>query len=529
MDTLAQIIDSHAAERPEGAAVIEGSRQMSWAEYARRSEALAGLLVDLELREGERVAVILPDGPGVHAAFVANEKAGLVTVGIGPRAGRKEIEHLLRTTGACALISRTSYREFDMPTLFDELAGAGLPLRHHLTVDGELELAEPLGVDGRTADLPAPGPELRARLAPRRLGPEDLFLLNSTSGTTGLPKCVMHHQRRWFYFHELALESGEMTASDVFMSVIPAPFGFGLWTSHFTPALLGAPVVVMERFDVDEMLRGLEAYGVSVLAAVSTQFVMMLNAPRLDATDLSCLRALYTGGEKVPHARAAEFEKRTGASVLQFYGSNETGALSRTTTRDPRDRRLRTAGRVIEGMQVRLFDPEGNDVTHTGRGQPACKGPAASRGYYGDEAANRELIRPDGWVLVGDLVSIDAEGYLTVEGRAGDFIIRGGKNISGPAVEDAAETHPDVELAAAVSMPDPVFGERVCVYVELRDGAELSLEQLTARMRANGVSSEYLPERLVVVEELPRSSGGKIAKQELRADIARRLGIREGA
>ena len=184
---------------------------------------------------------------------------------------------------------------------------------------------------------------------------------------------------------------------------------------------------------------------------------------------------------------------------------------------------------MIEGMQVRLFDPDGNDVTHTGHGQPACKGPAASRGYYGDEAANRELIRPDGWVLVGDLVSIDAEGYLTVEGRVGDFIIRGGKNISGPAVEEAAESHPDVELAAAVAMPDPVFGERVCLYAELRSGAELSLEQLTAQMRANGTSQEYLPERLVVVEELPRSSGGKIAKQQLRADIARRLGEQEGA
>jgi acyl-CoA synthetase len=172
---------------------------------------------------------------------------------------------------------------------------------------------------------------------------------------------------------------------------------------------------------------------------------------------------------------------------------------------------------------VRLFDAQGDDVTARGRGQPGCKGPATSRGYFGDEAANRELIRPDGWMLVGDLVSIDAEGYLTVEGRVGDFIIRGGKNISGPAVEELAATHPAVELAAAVPMPDPVFGERVCVYAQLRPGAALTLAELAGHMEARGASKEYLPEHLVVVDELPRSSGGKIAKKQLREDLERRL------
>jgi acyl-CoA synthetase len=339
-----------------------------------------------------------------------------------------------------------------------------------------------------------------------------------------MPKCVMHHQDRWLYFHELAVEAGALGPDDVFMSVIPAPFGFGLWTAHFTPALLGAPCVVMSRFTPEGMIDEIERRRVSVLCAVSTQFIMLLNA--LEAgRDLSSLRALFTGGEKVPYARAAEFEERTGARVLQFYGSNETGAVSRTQVSDPRERRLRTAGRVIPGMHVRLFDPAGNDVTATGRGQPGVKGRAASRGYYGDEAANRELVRPDGWVLLGDLVSIDAEGYLSVEGRVGDFIIRGGKNISGPAVEEAAQTHPAVKLAAAVAMPDPVFGERVCLYVELVPGSALTLAELTAHMERSGASKESLPERLVVLPELPRSSGGKIAKQALREDIAARLAV----
>jgi acyl-CoA synthetase len=220
--------------------------------------------------------------------------------------------------------------------------------------------------------------------------------------------------------------------------------------------------------------------------------------------------------------------------VLQFYGSNETGAVSGTCLRDTRERRLRSAGRVIPEMNVRLFDEDGEDVTATGRGQPGCKGPTLSRGYYGDGpdalAGNAELIRADGWMMLGDLVTLDDEGYLEVIGRSDDFIIRGGKNISGPGVEEQVASHPSVALAAAVAMPDETFGERVCVYVELREGAQtLSLDELVAHLRSRDVSKESWPERLEIVDALPRGSGGKVAKQALRDDIRRRLVAEQAA
>ena len=126
-------------------------------------------------------------------------------------------------------------------------------------------------------------------------------------------------------------------------------------------------------------------------------------------------------------------------------------------------------------------------------------------------------------MLTGDIATLDADGVLRVVGRVADFIIRGGKNISGPVVEQLVATHPAVALAAAVAMPDRTYGERVCVYVELRHGASLDLDTLVRHLRERGASVEYLPERLVVVDALPRSSGGKIAKGELRNDIRRRL------
>ena len=253
----------------------------------------------------------------------------------------------------------------------------------------------------------------------------------------------------------------------------------------------------------------------TVLAAVSTQFLMLLESPAFRAEAFSSLRVMFTGGEAVPERRAAEFEDRTGALVLQFYGSNETGALSRTTTRDDREHRLRTAGRVIESMDVRLF----------GDGQPGCKGPLLSRGYLDDPAANAELYTPDGWMLTGDIVRIDDDGYLTVVGRASDFIIRGGKNVERGAgrARGRAATPPSPSSPPSRRPTSSSASGSAPTSSCVPDTPALALDELTAHLADRGVSKETWPEHLVVVDDLPRASGGKIAKGELREDITRRL------
>jgi acyl-CoA synthetase len=468
--TIAGVVRRNVRERPDAVAFVEGSsgETMTWAEYDARSSEI-GSMFSTAYRPGERMVRRLPDGPDAHLVLLAWEKAGIVGVGIGSRAGSREVEH----------------------------------------------------IRARTRHQPREMTDARPPLAPDvAIGTDELWFLNSTSGTTGMPKIVMHNQARWFAFHEFADRVAHFTTADVFCSALPAPFGFGLWTRHFTPAITGAPCVVFERFSAEAALAAIERYRVTVLAAVSTQFVMMLNSPDVERRDLSSLRILYTGGEMVPYERAREFEDRTGACVLQFYGSNETGALSCTTPDDPQEKRLRTAGRVIPEMQVRLLAPEDDtDVTTSGRpGVPAARGPACCLGYFEDEPANRALFTADGWMRMGDLVTIDTDGYLTVVGRTSDLIIRGGKNISAAQVEAEVASHPDVALCAAVAVPDETFGERVCVFVELRPGsrAVLTLDELRAHLEARGTGKELWPERLEVLAALPRSSGGKVAKGELR-------------
>jgi len=530
-DTIASMVARHAAARPDDPAFIATDATLSWSAYDTLSTRLAGGYALAGLRPGERVATLLTNGALVHVAYLAAQKAGLVTVGIGPRAGTAEVRHLIRRTRATALLTRPVHRGRAAADLAAELRAGAPPAGEppadppaHLTVQltsaGEVSLLR----DGEPLPLPDVATAVAA-LAGRGLGANDLFFLNSTSGTTGLPKCVMQTMNTRKYFGPLAAEAARFGPDEVFASVLPAPYGFGQWSGHVVPTMYGYPTVLAEEFDAEQTWQLIERHRVTVLAAVTSQFVMMLNAGGYAGRDVSSLRVLFTGGERVPAQRAARFEEETGCAVLQFYGSNEAGPISVTRVDDSREHRLGTAGRVIPQMRVRLFDADGADVTASGGpGQCAARGPGLTPGYYDDPDANRQLVNPQGWMLTGDLVRIDPAGYLTVTGRVADFIIRGGHNISVLAVEEAVGSCGRVAQVAVVPAADEVLGERACAYVVTTDGAELTLDELRAELAARGVSKYEWPERLVTLAELPLSAGGKADKARLRADAATRFG-----
>lgn len=501
--TLSDAVRRNAQLTPDRTAYLDyGGPAFTWREFDRAARRLAEELAGTGVARGDRVAVWHGDSAAIHVLFVAIERCGAVVVGIGARAGTREVSAILRNAQPKILISDPA-RCRAATEVADELRVPGIVLSR----------------DGGTLRLDVDA-EPKPLAGGRGLGPDDVFLINSTSGTTGLPKCVVHTQNRWHYFHQKAVVNGQLTSDEVFLPVIPTPFGFGLWTSHTTPIYLGATAVILGRFTTKATCEAIARHKVTILCCVSTQLTMLMADPASRGYDLSSLRVVYTGGEALPYRPAAEFEELTGAKILQFYGSNETGLLSATTLDDSREQRLRTGGRLVPEMKVRLFDGD-RDVTATGHGQPACRGPATSLGYLGGTDHDKLFTR-DGWMRMGDICEIDDDGYLRVTGRTSDFIVRGGKNISASQVEDAVMTHPDIAIAAAIAMPDPVFGEKVCLYAELADSATLDLPGLVEHLLALGVSKELLPERLIVLDELPRSSGGKVAKGRLREDIGAR-------
>lgn len=515
--TVADYVAKNAREIPDSTAYVADGDRLTWREYDEQIDLLATALTAL-IPRGARFGMLLPDSGEFHVALCAAERSGTVAVGMGARSGRDEVRHLMSQSEASVLIMRERHRERLALDYVADLAEDGWIVDTLVIVDpsGPVRVHRFSNGAVSTEDVPhATVEEARARAA----GPNDLSMLNSTSGTTGRPKLVTQFANRMIAFSKMAFEAADFTSDDVMFGAIPGPFGFGLWTAHYASAMLGMKTVLMERFTVGEMIRLIDAEQVTILACVSTQFKMMLDAPELESASLDSMRAMFTGGEAVPYERALQFEQRVGAKVLQFYGSNESGAISNTSLRDTAEQRLRTAGRVIDVMNMRLYDAQGNDITETGGpGRPGVCGPTICQGYYGDPAANEELFH-DGRLMMPDLVTVDSEGYLRVVGRTSDLIIRGGKNISAIEVEELVETHPGVLMASAVPVPDDVFGERIGVAVTVRD-APLTVAEITQYLADRGISKHLYPERIVVLDDLPRAAGGKVAKGVVRRIVA---------
>lgn len=513
--TLSQVVAGHAARRPDAPAFArDRGDAVSWANYHRDADAVAEALIELGLLRGEPVAILLPDTPALHAAYLGAERAGHVVVSIPDRARYSDVRKVLAQGPCRAFVTFARQRDGStsdklIARLRREMGWRG----HHVVLQPGPEGLE-VEIDGR------PSSHLGVPPADRALGADELFLVNFTAGATGESKGVMHTQNRWKYFHR---KCPHFRADDVFLVAVPAVVGFGLWTSHFSPTLLGAPTVLPTDFSPGRVLEAIERWQVTVLVAVPTQIKMMLQHPRFASTDLSSLRLIQSGGEYLSSAEAMDFGQRTGVEVVQFYGSAEAGCVSGPATIEPDHVVLSTAGKPIPEMNVRLFDELGNDVTHTGTGRCAARGPSLTPGYWKDPIATQALIRPDGWLLLDDFVRIDDDGYLHVLSRALDYITRGGLNISAAEVEEYVLRHPRVAHCAAVSMPDPLTGERVCVYVVSTDGDEVRLEELTRFLEFEAVTKAIWPELVITVDSLPVGPGGKIAKDELRRDVRNRM------
>lgn len=518
--SVSEMVRHWARTRGDEIAYASPDTATTWADYDSAADRLY-----TALRSGpggqnppESVAVYLPDTVGFHITLVGAYRAGVRAAAMGARSGPAEVAHIMASAGARVLVTAPQVRGVPVEDLLVDLRARGTEIDRVLVVDGTTVIDGGVEVDH-------PGPVDPGHA----FGVDEVSMLNSTSGTTGRPKLVTQTQRRWSAFSALACRNGELTPDETVAAFVPAPFGFGLWTSHFLPALLGRTALVMERFDAATAITMMRTHRATVLACVSTQFRMMLHCSEPPLGQITDLRVMYTGGEAVPFAEAKRFEEVTGAKSLQFYGSNETGAASATSIHDDDETRLSTGGHIIPEMRVRVFDGA-REVTGPGvrRGQPAVRGALASPGYWNDPEANAELFTDDGWVLLGDVVEIDESDRLRVVGRLADLIIRGGKNISAVEVEDHVREHPAVAMVAAVGVPDEIFGERLCVVVTLKDGTDsLALAELTDWLRAHGVTREYLPERLLVLDTLPTAPGGKIAKGEIRDIAVRGLAVEE--
>jgi non-ribosomal peptide synthetase component E (peptide arylation enzyme) len=302
----------------------------------------------------------------------------------------------------------------------------------------------------------------------------------------------------------------------VVVACIPLYTGGADLLFHTAPQV-AAMQVLLDAFTPEAFCAAVERHHATGAIVVPTMLSRLLSFADLDRFDLASLRFFTCGGGALPYEIGRRIEDRLGAKVIQGYGLMDYGALASHGVDDPQESRLRSNGRVLDGTELRIVDEGGMPLPPGTIGEICAQGPHCVGGYFNDAAATAAAW-PDGFFHTGDLGRVDADGFLVLEGRSKDIIIRGGQNISASEVEGVLCGHPGIAEAAVVRMPDAEMGERACAFIVRRPGAALSLAEIGRFMRQAGVAAFKIPERLELIDELPMNRAGNKVNKSLLED-----------
>lgn len=501
--------------------------RLSHRELVDRADAAAVRLLDLGLEAGDRIVVQLPNGWEFVVLTMACLRVGIVPVMALPAHRRTELTYLTEHAEAAAIAVPDRLRDFDHEALGHELAATAEPItggRWHVLVAGDDVGTD--SVDLRALCAPSDDAVAdRARVEALEPSAREVAVFLLSGGTTGLPKLIARTHDDYLYNARVSAEVSGIADDTAYLVSLPAGHNFPLACPGILGTLLaGGRVVMLPSAEPQRAFATMAAEGVthtSVVPAVAGRWLE--HAAEHGADELVSLRVLQVGGARLADEIAHRIEPELGPRLQQVFGMAE-GLLNYTRLDDPIDVICSTQGRPVSPAdEVRLVDADDNDVPDGQPGSLLTRGPYTPRGYYRAPEQNGRAFTPDGWYRSGDICQRTPGGYLTVLGRDKDMINRGGEKISAEEVENLTYRLPAVSHVAAVAMPDTDLGERVCLYVVPKPGAEITLDEIRTSMEELGVARFKLPERLVIVDELAVTNVGKVDKKALRVDIAARL------
>ncbi|MGW5574562.1 (2,3-dihydroxybenzoyl)adenylate synthase [Nocardia thailandica] len=504
--TLGDLLRATAAARPDATAVHTGETTLTYAELDAAADRMAHGLLALGIAPGDRVVVQLPNVPEFATVLFGLLRAGIIPVLTLPAHRRAEIEHLAALSESVAYLIADKAGDFDYRELATEVAAAVPSLRHVLV------LGDP-GAHTALSAVPRDGDALPA------VDPADIALMLVSGGTTGLPKLIARTHDDYVYNATASAEVCALTADDVYLVTLPAAHNFPLACPGIlgTVATGGSLVFTLDP-SPEAAFAVIERHRVSVTAVVPPLAQLWSAAVDWEDADLSSLRLLQVGGAKLAEVNAREVEPALGCRLQQVFGMAE-GLLNYTRLDDDDELVYTTQGRPLSPAdELRVVDGDGEPVPPGEEGELLTRGPYTLRGYYRAPEHNARAFTPDGFYRSGDLVRQLPSGHLIVSGRIKDVINRGGENISCDELEEHLLAHPAVRHAAAVGLPDPTLGEKVCVVLVVT-GELPALGELKSFLTARGLATYKLPDVVRRTEALPLTAVGKIDKKALKAEL----------
>lgn len=494
--SLPKLLEVGLKNDPSAPALLSLEGDWSWAELERRTERLAGQYLALGLRPGDRVASLMPNRPALIAHYLACFKAGLVMTPLNYRYTPPEIDHALGVSGARIILAHAE-RAADIAA--SKAAALPLGVISYGAKNGAGPSFESLiQAEPPSPAFPASGPE----------APAAIFF---TSGSTGPAKGVTHSFASLGAMFASVAQGYALTPEDV---MLPASSCSHLGAFSFSLGALaaGARVAVARAFDHAELGPLFRGTRPTVMSMLPATLLHLIREPGTTADDFASLRLCRSGGDKVPAELEKEFAALTGHQIHEGYGMTELGIAANNppTGLD----KVGSIGLPNPGFVFSIRAEEGGEVRDGEEGRVFITAPSRFSGYWNDAAATEEVFR-DGWLDTGDVMRVDADGYIWFCGRKKQIIVHDGSNISPQEVEDALLDHPAVEAAGVVGLHDLLHGENVRAYVELKQGVpQPGAQELIAFARAR--VGYKAPEDVVFLDAMPLNPTGKIDRAALK-------------
>ena len=500
MQNLASILTDAASRFPQRAALKLDDVMVPYAGLDAMSARVAGLLAERGVEPGDRIALVMPNIPQMAFVYYGVLRYGAVVVPMNPLLKAREVAYHLQDSGARLV--------FAWEGVADEV-GRGA---------GEAGGVDVVPVDSTTFPALLGTVEPYSGVYP--VGGGDTAVILYTSGTTGRPKgaALTHHNLRTNA--EVARNLVDTRETDVIFGGLPFFHVFGQTAALNSAVLAGACISLLPRFDAGKALRIIERDGVTIFQGVPTMYVGMLRHPEVSSVDLGSVRGAITGGSAMPVEVLHEFERVFPTQLLEGYGLSETAPIVSFNQPGP-GRVAGSIGKVVQGTEVRMLDPEGREVPVGDIGELAVRGDGVMKGYWNNDDATAAAI-PDGWFRTGDLARFDEEGNIYIVDRKKDMILRGGYNVYPREVEEVLYTHPAVAEAAVIGVPDDLHGEEVVAVVGLKEEFRTEDEAAAHRLALDirDFAKEHLaaykyPRRVELTDALPKGPTGKILKRSI--------------
>ena len=503
-----------------------GRSTLTVAQLWRQVLAMGAALRRLGVAQGDVVAIQLPTWHEYFVAHLAAYAAGAVTMPISPIYRTRDVARQIELGTVKVLFVPAVFAGFDYIAMGRELRASGGSLRHVVAVGGTGEGA--LAWDDLLRDGAA-DPQARLVGEGRFVPPVDAFmLLNFTSGTTGVPKGVMHSVKTISAAIHGASDRMGVGAADVILIAVTIGHAAGFLNGVYMPLLRRARALYLDAWNPGIVLQVVERERATYAPMMPTFLFDLVRHERFAATDLSSLRrARVSGGAISRPVMSALQERLPDWQLFPGWGMSEGLYMTCGGPADPLDKRNQTDGRPLENVRLEIRDKTFSHCLPAGqRGEMVVKADSVMLGYYRQPELTAAAMTADGFLKTGDVGLIDEAGYLVMVGRSKDIVVRGGENVPIVEVENLLMEHPLVEIACVVGVPDERLGEKVCAVIRSRRPEEqLTLEEMRRFLIGRELTRQFMPELLVHFTELPLTSLGKVKRNELRQRVLDHLAL----